>query len=798
MNKTLHESINNLRNAIESNKRLVFLVGAGISIEPPSYLTTWPQSGCIRAITYLDPDIEKKLIDAVRPEVFFQVLYNIIGKKALIPLEVLNPETLNSEEEIVAPNILQFFLAEMIFKGHIVLTTNFDNLIELAYEKIKNAQKLKVAIFDRDFQTICNEYDYLKNVYKKELSLKETGCLIKIHGSFVTPEGIDCRDSIIAILQQVQREFPESKRKLVTKLIEEHDLVVMGYSGRDDFDIYSFLLEPPSDKHIWWIRHVREEDPERWEALLKPQLEEETKNEGPKPAPLRDYKVLNSDSIVAAYSRGVLIKAHTVNFVKHLGECYSPPQTPNAKLMVEQKAQDVLKQWIDTINSAEKHYMLAGIFEVAGRDFLDPAHENYNKACTIESLLITTRNILKKGIIHYKKDRREEIENAKNKLEKALEEFESERLSSIADQAETCLQLLLVHNRLGIIEKGTEYGERAVSLYKQLAELDDSYIFELAQALRGLALISSRSVPDISAITKMEEREHCTKILEESSKLCATSLKLLQKIGNISGERGEGQTYNALGMTKLKLSQNHEDYEEARKYFDKFLDISGRSRFLRESFQGYRNIALCEYNLALKKPDEKNEWFDKAIQNYDYAIECLGGDPNSLNEQPSSDEFNARFNKSRAKIERERLLDVESAQKELFDIIKYAVPTLKLNWHWKAYILSSLSRACLQLGQYEGAFKHIEEMVKQYEEIEDDQKIEKQPFGVQNARQNLQSASDFLDQMANVKETKELHQRVIEQKGRVSNLSQYIPSIPLKDWSTLISQIEAKFLNSDV
>jgi tetratricopeptide (TPR) repeat protein len=784
MSKILHESIYNLRNAIESTKRLVFLVGAGISFEPPSYLTTWPQSGCIKAITSIDLDTVKKLREAVRPEVFFQVLYNITGKKALIPLEVLNPVTLNSEEKLAAPNILHFFLAEMIHKGHIVLTTNFDNLIEMAYEKVTNGQKPKIAIFDTDFQNLYEELNSLKS-----------GCLIKIHGSFVTPEGRDCRDSIIAILQQVQREFPESKRKLVKKLIEEHDLVVMGYSGQDDFDIYPFLLEPPTDKRIWWLRHLREEDPKKWDALLKSQLEEENKVEGPKPVPLRNYKVLNPNSIVLAYSHGILIKAHTAEFVKQLLDYhYSPPPNTKHKAKVEQKMQAILKQWVAVINSAEKHYILAGIFETAGRDFLDQAREYHNKACEIKAHLITTRNILKRGIIHYKKDRREEFENAKKELEKALKESESEKLSSMADQAETCLQLLLVHNKLEIIEKGIEYGERAVNLYKQLAELDDSKIFELAQALRGLALISSRAVPDISAITKMEERVHNIKILEESSRLCEMSLRLLQKIGNRSGERGEGQAYNVLGMIKLKLSQNYEDYKEAREYFDKFLDLSGRSRFLRESFQGYRNIALCEYNLALKEPDKKNEWLDKTIQNYDYAIECLGSDPKLLNERPGSNEFNARFNKSRAKIEQGNLSDVESAQKELIAIIKYAVPALKLNWHWKANILSSLSRASLQLDQYEEAYKFIEEMVKQYEEIEDNQKIEKQPFGIQNARQNLQSAIDLLEQMAKVKETKELHQRVLEQLERISNLSQHIPSIPLKEWFTLVSQIEAKFL----
>lgn len=246
----LEKQIDELKKAIES-QRLAFLVGAGISMEPPSYLTTWPQSDCMRVLTTGDPDADEKMVRALRPEVFFQVLYNTIGMKTLKALEVLNPATLNSDEEIVAPNLLHFFLAEMMRKGHVVLTSNFDDLIERAFAKLTDGKsEPRVVVSDLDIQSLCGETD------------SESGCLIKIHGSFLTPGGKNSQDSIVALLQQVQREFPESKRELMRKIVAGYDLVVLGYSGRDDFDLYPYLLEPPPGRRIWWINHVNEKNSE--------------------------------------------------------------------------------------------------------------------------------------------------------------------------------------------------------------------------------------------------------------------------------------------------------------------------------------------------------------------------------------------------------------------------------------------------------------------------------------------------------------------------------------------------------
>ena len=772
MEEILGKEIDELKNAIET-QQLVFLVGAGISFELPSYLTTWPQSDCIEVLTTLDPD---EIVYAVRPEVFFQVLYNIIGKRALLPLEILNPAALNSEEELASPNSLHFFLAKMLLKGHMVLTTNFDDLIERAYKKITGGEKLNVAIFDEDLQNLYEQLDLLKS-----------GILIKIHGSFLTPEGKDCRDSIVAILQQVQREFPESKRNLVKKLIAEYDLIVMGYSGQDDFDLYSFLSNPPSNRRIWWIRHLQERDMKKWQVLLGSQLKPENEELGSIPAPLRtpkDWETLNSNSVVIASSNGVLIKAHTAKFVESLGiEEEEKESTQELEAKVRQKIQTMLKQWADSINSAEKYELLAGIFEAAGGDFLDAAQGYYNKANEMKARLIDAQNILKNGTIHYKEGGKENLYTAKNELEKGLNEFKD--LSSIVDQAETCLQLLLVHNRLGIVEEGIKYGEKAVDLYRRLAEIDSSKIFELARALRGLALISIRGIPDVSTITKIEEKERGIKILEEATKLSKVSFELLRRIGNRSGERGEGQTLNVLGVIKLRL----EDYREAEKCFDEFLNLSGRSRFLRESFQGYRNVALSEYNLALKEPGKKKDWLDKAIMNYDHAIRCLGCDPKIPNQQPRSrDEFNTRYNRSCAKMERAELENIEFAMQELTTLKSDApniVPSHEV-WHWRANILSALSKDYSKLDQDEGALRCIKELVQEYERVEN-RDIEKQPFGIQNAKQNLQSASK---QIAKAKEAEELDQKITKQLERINNLSQSVPSIPLKDWSTIISQIE--------
>ena len=74
MINSIHEEIFKLKNTIQT-QRLVFIAGAGISFEAPSFLTTWPQLQCIRALIEPDSRLESIIMDRIRPEVFFQILY---------------------------------------------------------------------------------------------------------------------------------------------------------------------------------------------------------------------------------------------------------------------------------------------------------------------------------------------------------------------------------------------------------------------------------------------------------------------------------------------------------------------------------------------------------------------------------------------------------------------------------------------------------------------------------------------------------------------------------------------------
>ena len=84
-------------------------------------------------------------------------------------------------------------------------------------------------------------------------------------------------------------------------------------------------------------------------------------------------------------------------------------------------------------------------------------------------------------------------------------------------------------------------------------------------------------------------------------------------------------------------------------------------------------------------------------------------------------------------------------------------------------------------------------MVRQYESIEE-RDIEMQPFGVQNAAENLEFASVFLERSTQLNEIKELYQRTEKQKNRIGRLSQKVQSVPFRDWSDSLSLIEWRFL----
>ena len=122
--------------------KLYFLVGSGISCNPPSCLPS-ENSFTKMLIKHLIPKelvrgkevtflyIISEFVDFNREEM--RIDKDFLRFEALMGIiQRFNPElqVLNIYTKYQTPNLNHYFLAEMVLKGHNVLTTNFDSLIE--------------------------------------------------------------------------------------------------------------------------------------------------------------------------------------------------------------------------------------------------------------------------------------------------------------------------------------------------------------------------------------------------------------------------------------------------------------------------------------------------------------------------------------------------------------------------------------------------------------------------------------------------------------------------------------------
>lgn len=228
--------------------KIAFFVGAGISKDPPSNLLLGDElkNNTIDVFCReISKNERKKIPESVgglRPEVILQIIHEEIGDRALDILDILKSDN---------PNQNHFFLAKAIDYGNTIITTNFDNLIE--YACIREGFEPSVYFNDEGFERWFEEKgDNNKN-----------GGIFKIHGTLeeihVTSVGIaikNRKDTIIATLNQVGRGLSQEKSNVLEHFLKKKDMVFIGYSGLDDFDIYPKMFQTESEKKIFWLEHV--------------------------------------------------------------------------------------------------------------------------------------------------------------------------------------------------------------------------------------------------------------------------------------------------------------------------------------------------------------------------------------------------------------------------------------------------------------------------------------------------------------------------------------------------------------
>lgn len=210
-----------------------FFVGAGVSAPPPSSLPL--AAGLVASLIapVLEPlalsanlarKVESALV-ALRPEVITDVLLEHLGIDAARPL----PRVLRGH-----PNAWHGLLAAALGAGCCVITTNFDTLIEQACDALGARYRTVVGT-------------------AVEGGVAAQSTLFKIHGSI----GGDALQSVALAVRQVGHGLSIPQTRLLQALVENRPLLVLGYSGRDDFDILPALLNVQRTAPGLWVVHER-------------------------------------------------------------------------------------------------------------------------------------------------------------------------------------------------------------------------------------------------------------------------------------------------------------------------------------------------------------------------------------------------------------------------------------------------------------------------------------------------------------------------------------------------------------
>lgn len=234
---------------LKKSQNLTFLIGAGCSVDTPSCLPVG-RVMLEEIIRYAcDPNEIKNILELedLRFESLIEIIQNLFDKELKV---------IDYYAQCDKPNIIHFFLADSIIKGNIILTTNFDLLIEQALIQLNIPKEKIIPIITVD--------DF--NIYSRpnELIQKNKYPIYKIHGStnnIIT--NVDTHSSLIVTLQKLGAnkeglnlfQIESYKKPLFDNVMDGRSLVVMGYSGSDDFDVIPTLKTIEYSEKIIWINH---------------------------------------------------------------------------------------------------------------------------------------------------------------------------------------------------------------------------------------------------------------------------------------------------------------------------------------------------------------------------------------------------------------------------------------------------------------------------------------------------------------------------------------------------------------
>ncbi len=524
-----------------------FLVGAGISIPKPTALAS-------------AREIVRNLLEFCAPTEELENLLSLEKLRFELVIEKIQDELdedlkfLDYLETVSEPNLIHLFLGHAITRGSYVITTNFDYLIERALMRILDKQ------WHQNIIPIITKEDFLKLKGPKELIYDGKYPIYKIHGSkrnIITGEYT--KGSLITTISALGKEREEGKtfaiepykKQTVYNLMKQRTLVVMGYSGTDDFDIGPMLKELPFLKRIIWIEH----SPQNKIEIIK----------------IKDYKVSKDQEnfsyteqfLMDVSSTGefdvILVKAHTETFIQTvLWPKFLPHVSiKDLKLVEFKKNTPTFSEWIkplyEKVSVIKKHKLAIQLFYF------------------LKQLDATTRC--------------------------------SERGITLADEHNNLSAKSYFLNFLGLVNQITGNYNKALKNYEEALQIDDS-LEDLAGKAADYNNIGTIHLTWGNYDAALENNYNALRIADEINDFSGKIVNL-NNIGRLYEIRGEFDQALTKYREGLKIAEKIGDLSRKAALLNNIGMIYGTS-------EDY-NLALEQYKEALKISEQLGDLYGKII-----------------------------------------------------------------------------------------------------------------------------------------------------------------------------------------
>lgn len=383
--KYFTDLVNNIK-----RRRVVFFLGAGASWDSPAdlplsqnILTEIASIVALPSSKESKEQVVKKFVGGVRFEMFIQALVNTFQNKAIETLKVLDTGH---------PNFNHYFIANLAAQKlcPFVVTTNFDSLLECSLSKRGTD----------DF-----ELWHLNSHYRQKLTTKTPFRILKLHGSLRDRRSKESYRSIAIAANQVGKSIPSPKKKIIRNILKTYDIVFLGYSGLDDFDLLPLILTTKSEKSVYWLDHQKTKQ-------LTCKYSEQFQSRG------EFVPKSNPERIVASRNNSFLISGSTYQFVSFLSESLFGSQPTEPSKNKKKGDFSYLDEWKNNVElNTHQHFANGLLFQnlednkeaIRFFNFITPESPNIENALYFKAVSLRRDNqvsLARKQLLELVQDRR--------------------------------------------------------------------------------------------------------------------------------------------------------------------------------------------------------------------------------------------------------------------------------------------------------------------------------------------------------------------------------------------------------